>query len=513
MTLVLTGTIATFDEDGRTLEDGAIYINEGVIDAVQPRRAAAPAGFARARAVAVGGNIYPGLIDLHNHLAYNTLPLWKAPRSTPYTSRHQWPGAATYGRDISNPAQAMGIAAAAPALRYAEVRAVVGGVTSIQGSPPLTRAYAGWMVRNVEKEEFAVPAGQLIFQAVIKAEVDKLRGYGAHLADGHSFVYHLAEGTAPALNREFDDLKTAGCIHPQLIGIHCTALGKEQFTDWGATPGTVVWSPFSNIWLYGDTTDVMEARRQGLLVCLGSDWGPSGTRNLLGELKVAALWNDTSLGGALSARELCEMVTSNPGEALRRAWHHDVGRLRAGALADIMVTSKRDPDIHRSLVQSTERHVRLVVVGGRPVYGNRALLKAAGATHLETIRVAGVSKAIVMKLPDELQPGNPALVDEANLSWDDGMAAMQAVVEDPAAAVRAVRSAPKPRGAPEPLQFSPDMPEADNDGARELTDDELVGLVIPPIEPLHHDATWFARVKDGHPHAAVLRGLRDYFPR
>jgi len=156
--------------------------------------------------------------------------------------------------------------------------------------------------------------------------------------------------------------------------------------------------------------------------------------------------------------------------------------------------------------------VRLVVVGGRPVYGNRTLMTAAGASDLETIRVAGVSRAIVMRLPEDLQPDNPALVDEANLSWADGLAAMQAVVNDPAAAVRAVRSAPKPRGAPEPLQFIPDMPGPDNEEARALTDDELVGLVIPPIEPLHRDATWFARVRDGHEHAAVLLGLRDYFP-
>ena len=122
--------------------------------------------------MATGGVITPGLIDLHNHLAYNTLPLWSAPRDAPYTSRHQWPGAATYGRDVSNPAQALGIAAAAATLRYAEVRAAAGGVTSIQGSPPVTRAFAGWMVRNIEKEQIAAfGKEQLIFQAVIKADV------------------------------------------------------------------------------------------------------------------------------------------------------------------------------------------------------------------------------------------------------------------------------------------------------------------------------------------------------
>ena len=53
---------------------------------VRPRRArsrpcstesaTAPAGFGHARRVRTGGLITPGLIDLHNHLAYNTLPLW-----------------------------------------------------------------------------------------------------------------------------------------------------------------------------------------------------------------------------------------------------------------------------------------------------------------------------------------------------------------------------------------------------------------------------------------------------
>lgn len=508
--LVLSGRIVTFDDDRRVLADGALYLHDGVVEAVVERRAPAPAGFDRAPRLATGGTVYPGLIDLHNHLAYNFLPLWSAPRREPYTSRHQWPGAATYGRDISNPSQAMGIAAAAATLRYAEVRAAVGGVTAIQGSPPLTRAFPGWMVRNVEKETFADRGDeQLVFQAVIKADVDKLRRYAARLAEGRSFVYHLAEGTAPALRQEYDDLRQAGCVHRQLIGIHCTALGDDELDDWAPTPGSVVWSPFSNLWLYGATTDVLGARRRGLTVCLGSDWGPSGSRNLLGELKVAALWNDEGLGGALSDRELCELATTNPGETLARCWGHDVGRLRPGALADVVVTTTRAEDPYRDLLRAGERHVRLVIVGGRPVYGNRSLLRAAGATGVEEIRVAGVRRGIVMGLPAELRPENPALAAEVDLSWRDGLAAMAAVVDDPAGAVRAARGR-APRGEV-PLEFVPDMPGPDNAEARALTEAELDELVMEPVEPLAHDAAWFARVDRGHPHSAVLRGLRRYF--
>jgi cytosine/adenosine deaminase-related metal-dependent hydrolase len=518
--LALTGTVVTYDDAQPVVRAGAVYIgDDGTIDAVQPARRAAPAGFSAAPRLATDGVITPGLIDFHNHLAYNFLPLWSAPRDTPYTSRHQWPSAATYGRDVSNPAQAMGIAAAAAALRFAEVRAAAGGVTAIQGSPPMIRAFPGWMVRNIEKETVAAHGTeQLIFQAVIKADVPALKKYAPRLADGRSFIYHLAEGTAPALLGEFTDLRRARCLHPNLIAIHSTALGAQEYDDWAERgPGTVVWSPFSNIWLYGDTTDVLAARRRGHLVCLGSDWAPSGTKNLLGELKVAALWNDVALGGALDARELGAMATAAAGDALRRCWGIDIGRLRPGAAADVLVTTSRvgaRGDPHENLLRVTERSVRLVLVGGRPVLGTPTLLRAAGARHVESLTVGGVRKGVVMRLPEEQLPEDPALHAEANLSWADGKKAMQAVIDDPAGAVRRAREAAerRPRGAPVPLEYEPDMPGPGGaDGSRALTDDELDNLAIAPLPSLAHDAAWFAEVGRAKPHAAVLLALRDRF--
>ena len=141
--IVLLGAVLTVDHERRFLRRGAVYLHEGRIEAVQDESSKAPSGFGHARRVRTGGLITPGLIDLHNHLAYNTLPLWIG-RTSAYSTRYQWPGAPTYQRDVSNPAQALGIAAPAAALRFAEVKAVVGGVTSIQGSPPVTRAFPGF---------------------------------------------------------------------------------------------------------------------------------------------------------------------------------------------------------------------------------------------------------------------------------------------------------------------------------------------------------------------------------
>jgi 5-methylthioadenosine/S-adenosylhomocysteine deaminase len=96
---------------------GAVWIDDdGLIAAVTPLDAE-PGGFAGTPRVAAGGVIYPGLIDLHNHLLYNTLPLWTEPtRTTPWTSHAQWPRQApSYQANINDPAELLGKAAGAGA--------------------------------------------------------------------------------------------------------------------------------------------------------------------------------------------------------------------------------------------------------------------------------------------------------------------------------------------------------------------------------------------------------------
>lgn len=506
--MILFGKVLTVDADRRVLERGAVYVHDGLIEAVQPESAAPPAGFAAARRVRTGGLVAPGLIDLHNHLAYNTLPLWVG-RDRAYETRYQWPGAPTYQSDVSNPAQALGIAAPAAALRYAEVKAIVGGVTAIQGSPPMTRAFPGWMVRNIEKEQLG--SKQPIFQSVLPATTAQLATTATRLANGKSFIYHLGEGVASKLRDEFSLLRDHHCVGDGLIGIHSTALAAMDFDEWkGLGGGAIVWSPFSNLWLYGGTTDVLAARAAGLRVCLGSDWTPSGTRNVLGELKIAAAWNQQALNGALSDADLVEMATANPGDTLARPWGVQAGRLVPGALADITVFHNVTGDPWRNVLRATERHVRLVIVGGRPAYGNTSLLATAGAVDVEPITVGGVRRGIVMSLPDELLPEEPDLQLQATKSWADGLDELGRVWADPAGSVRRAR---RHRAVGiESFEFVPDIPPAGQSTTRALDDDELDQLVMPTFDAIGHDAGWRDDVRLRAPaHALILGAAMDGF--
>jgi 5-methylthioadenosine/S-adenosylhomocysteine deaminase len=514
MALVLAGSVVTFDPERPTIPDGRVYVAdppapeeddegrhlpsaliEAVLDADEPE----PAGFTEAPRVRTEGVIYPGLIDLHSHLAYNWRTLWFPPRSEPYLNRDQWPRAATYSDEISKPAAAMGTAAAKAVLKFAEVKALVAGTTAIQGSPGLSRPYEGWLVRNIEHESFGT-GEDFVFQSVINQDVEGLRPYAERMRQGRAFIYHLSEGTDPDIVDEFHDVETAGALQERLIAIHSTALGRDEFARIGQVGGSIVWSPLSNLFLYRGTTDVPTAHDKDVRVCLGSDWGPSGSKNLLGELKVADLWNRTHLDAAFTDEELCHMATAWGGEALGLTWGDRIGRLRAGLMADIMVTARVHRDPYRNLIEATERHVRLVVVGGRPVFGNLSLLQAAGVTGVEPITVAGVLRGIRLVEP----------VKDADMTWAQVLSGLEEAREDPERAFRRALE-DVPRGE-EPLRLIPDMPGGEL--ARDFRDvRELGPVVIPPIDSLAHDAAFFRNLEpDRAPIlGGLLEGLKDYY--
>src|SRR4051794_27352807 len=109
--LVLYGRVVTFDDDrhDRVIDDGAVYIGaDERFTAVQSRGETAPEGFEDAPRLETGGAIYPGLIDLHNHIAYNCLPLWASPtRKDPWTRRDKWPDDPSYKPKVGLPTKAL----------------------------------------------------------------------------------------------------------------------------------------------------------------------------------------------------------------------------------------------------------------------------------------------------------------------------------------------------------------------------------------------------------------------
>jgi len=91
--LMLRGTIVT---PSAIIEDGTITVSGGTIGAVLPWTAGASDG-----AVDVGGVIFPGLIDLHNHITWNALPRFTPPSLT--RNRYEWQEMPEYAKALNDP--------------------------------------------------------------------------------------------------------------------------------------------------------------------------------------------------------------------------------------------------------------------------------------------------------------------------------------------------------------------------------------------------------------------------
>jgi hypothetical protein len=493
--LVLFGRVVTFDERQPVVEDGALYIgSDEIIAQVSERSAPPPEGFADARRVETGGSIYPGLIDLHNHIAYNCLSLWASPtRTEAWARRDQWPDDEDYKPSISLPANALCQIAGEATLKYVETKAVIGGTTAIQGSAKVPY-YDGWLVRNVERETFKKSEKVAIRQSVRELGGPKdFAKYRQAMDDGYAFIYHLAEGSDPGLVEEFDALKRGKCLHKLLVAIHSTALGEGDFSRW-APKGSIVWSPFSNLWLYGKTTAVDSAHEAGLRICLGADWSPSGTKNLLGELKVADICNRALMGKAFSDEQLCRMATTNPAEAI--GWKDKLGRLKQGLRGDVLVCASRESDPYRNLIAATEADVLFVAVNGYPFYGTTQLMQAAGATDAESIQVGRQRRSIVL-----VYPGYP----QADMTWKQVTGELASARADPRRHEQQ-RDGARPGGTEVRIQ-----PEKPWDAKVKIAGPTLENVALPEPDPLTHNPAFFDNVKKRGFHGGILDDLKAYY--
>lgn len=69
---------------------------------------------------------------------------------------------------------------------------------------------------------------------------------------------------------------------------------------------------------------------------IGSDWSHSGSKNLLGELKVARLVSQ-AMGSVFSDRDIVAMATRDAASILQ--WEAVLGSLEASKRADLIVIS------------------------------------------------------------------------------------------------------------------------------------------------------------------------------
>jgi hypothetical protein len=397
--LLLRGTVVTPD----TAFAGEVLVSGDTIACAAASCAAAPQA-ADATIVQTHGLIFPGLIDTHNFVLFDIFDAddWSPPQL--YDNHDGWTTDTRYGTLVDATQYLNGEGSpldyGCEMDKYAEIKALLGGTTSIVGHAGASnRACYGSLARTIDMTVNDLGA-DYVRTATLAPDKTTADSVCADYVDGdtHAFLVNVGEGTdATALN-EFTKLGTVstspGCLYaPQTAIAHGSALGDAEFTTMAAAGMSLTWMPRSNVALYGATADVPLALAKGINVSLAPNWSITGSRDLLAELRFARAYADAHWSGALSDSDLVAMVTTRAARVL--GLQDDIGRIAAGRKADLTVVAGSCAGPQRALIEAQPADVRLVLVGGVPLYGDAALQAAApAAPGCDALDVCGSAKFV-----------------------------------------------------------------------------------------------------------------------
>lgn len=390
---------ATLVTPSQILDNAVIQWADGRIEAVG-------AGQAGTAINEIDGVVFPGLIDLHNHLTWNVLPRWTPTRT--FSNRYEWQELPDYARMLSGPHYAL-IGARLGCLmnRFAEIKALVNGATTAVGSfsIPAENACVVGLVRNLDVasglEGVAVNRERLK-NVVFPFELSSADENAVREVDPASkpdsgklraVIMHLAEGTDASSRREFRMFKQHGFIRKGVSIIHGIALQAPQLKELADGQVGFIWSPRSNLELYGKTADVVSARAAGMTIAIAPDWSPTGSSGMLAEISLAWRLNVGALGNVFKDADFTTMATANPARLAGLVDH--IGTLKVGAAADLLVMRRKAPSAYQALVRGGPADVMLVVIAGYPVYGDETLMRRLlPKAELETLSICGQPKAL-----------------------------------------------------------------------------------------------------------------------
>ncbi len=472
--ILLRGTVLGRDtvfENGSVLIDGTQIVCVGC-------DCSDSAGFGTADHVdCAGAVISPALINAHDHITFTE----RAPLdhgSLRFNHRHEWRDA------YSTPGNQHGTGQEAAGMRWGEIRMVLGGAVSLIGS-----GRASNMMRNLDRlmpEESDMGFQQVEYSVFSLGDSDS----SFHADCGWDYEYseneaasfpalepHVAEGINFYASEEFRCQSTSfdngrDYTERNAVLIHAIGLTAADYYRMVLNHTKLMWSPRSNIDLYGMTAEATTFATLGGTIALGTDWTYSGSANMLRELHCADQLNAGYYDHYFTDRQLWQMATINPAIAT----HTDqlIGSLEAGKIADVTVFAASPGETYRAVVDADNQAVVLVMRAGEPLYGEKDTLTSLGQS-CDDIDICGETRSICTTR--EFGVSFATIQTEVNV--------------DPAAYPAVFCGDPPSEPSCKPMrpdEYTGDATADDNDGDGIPNASDNCPDVFNPIRPIDNDA-------------------------
>ena len=362
--------------------------------------------------------ISPGFINTHEHIAFSTLNPFKDTGER-YDHRHDWRLGLRNHTELPAPVNG----SVSDATAWGELRHLLSGTTSLVGGymvPGLARNLdfmAGLEGSGTDGPDATWDLFPLDDSTGILRDGDC--NYGPNAMDsedaGKVFRYmaHVAEGVDAEAATEFKCLSSetydttplargggvsSDIIAPNVVLIQALGLSEADFDLVAARRAKIVWSPRSNVSLYGKTLNVSYLLEAGIKVALGTDWLPSGSATMGREAVCGRYVMEKSFGVELDSATLWKMMTINAAEVVGFEQH--LGSLDVGKAADIVIFGGDDKgDPFAQAIYAASEDIELVMRGGKVMLAADDL-KTAASGACELLHIGDSRKTICIR--DEL---------------------------------------------------------------------------------------------------------------
>ncbi|MEZ4293424.1 MAG: hypothetical protein R3B70_00485 [Polyangiaceae bacterium] len=252
-----------------------------------------------------------------------------------YSNHNQWTNEARYGAvvDAKQYMNGEGTPNLDPGFgcemdKYGELKGLIAGTTSILGAAnPANKTCYGSLARTIDQSPNDLGQDKIQVSTLFPPSSPDSICTNIATDKTDAFVVHCGEGVDNTAKNEMATLNTVtnpdGCLYTkETTIIHGTAFGDAELDIMAANGMSLVWSPQSNVFLYGGgtdytkTTNVPLALEKGINIALGPDWSLGGSQNMLDELRFADKVDNAQWGDLLSPKDLVTMAA----RTARRRW-------------------------------------------------------------------------------------------------------------------------------------------------------------------------------------------------
>jgi len=320
--------------------------------------------------------VYPSLINTHDHLQGNYRPAVGPPEGTYYLTWLPWDNDLKSSATFTERSQL----SRDELYLLSSYKCIFSGVTTVNDHFPQAinqeilptlpiRAILEYGLAH-ETTSYDLKWGEGIMEEHEKAVKNKW-----------PFITHLCEGFDDESMHSLETLEKMGILDSHCLFVHCISFSDEDIIKAAKAGASISLCPSSNKLMFNVTAKIRKMLKAGLNLTLGTDSSASGPANILAEMKNLRQFYQNMYGEDLSPKTVFEMVTINSARAF---WMLDrIGTLEPGKLGDIMVLKARNDDPYENLTNASMDDIELLVLAGKPIYGERRFLDIFGVTEVK----------------------------------------------------------------------------------------------------------------------------------